>query len=115
MTLQQKTLKRYRDLFPGETLRETSSRTQIQITRVFRLFNGKTMKVAELEAFERIINHKISENPGQVRLNSKIEEASTILSNEELAKLSEYVARKISIKSLTKLYVSPTYTNAVTA
>ena len=115
MTLQQKTLKRYRELFPEETLRETSSRTKIQITRVFRLFNGKTMKVAELEAFELLINRKISENPGQARLNSTIEEASTILSSEELAKLSEYVARKISTKSLTKLYVRPTYINAATA
>lgn len=35
MSLQQKTIQRYRQLFPNEPLRETSARTGIQITRVF--------------------------------------------------------------------------------
>ena len=109
MTLQQKTLQRYRQLFPNETLRETSARTSIQITRVFRLFNGKKMKVAELEAFESILNQKQAENPSVCRLSHVVEEASTSLSNEELAKITEYVARRIAIQNLTKTHIKPEY------
>lgn len=63
MSLQSTTLSRYRQIFPQETLRETSARTGIQITRVFRLFGGKPMKVGELEAFDRAIKEKMAENP----------------------------------------------------
>lgn len=106
MTLQQKTLQRYRQLFPNETLRETSARTSIQITRVFRLFNGKTMKVVELEAFESIINKKIGETPCYGNFYKIIEEASVVLTNKELTNLTETIARKISLKTFSKFYQS---------
>ena len=109
MTLQQKTLHRYRQLFPHETLRETSARTSIQITRVFRLFNGKKMKVEELEAFVSILNQKKAENASVCRLSHVVEEASTSLSNEELAKMAEYVARRIAIQNLTKTHIKSEY------
>ena len=99
MTLQQKTLQRYRQLFPNQPLREISARTGIQITRVFRLFNGKIMKVGELEAFEKAISEKINEKPHAEILTNLIEEASTILSSEDLRKISEYVARKVSARN----------------
>jgi hypothetical protein len=99
MTLQQKTLHRYRQLFPNKPLREISACTGIQITRVFRLFNGKIMKVGELEAFEKAINEKINQNPQAKKLTNLIEEASAMLTNEELRNISDYVARKISAKN----------------
>jgi hypothetical protein len=104
MTLQQKTLQKYRQLFPNETLRETSARTSIQITRVFRLFSGKPMKVGELEAFESAISYRIAEKPAYAALSSTIETASTLLSDEELRKLAEYVQRKLTLKNYSKLY-----------
>ncbi len=115
MTLQQKTLQRYRQLFPNETLREISARTSIQITRVFRLYNGKTMKVGELEAFEKAINDKIAENPSFARLNSVVEEASCILTNEELSKVAEYITRKVSARAYSRLYVGSNYESAIIA
>jgi hypothetical protein len=99
MTLQQKTLHRYRQLFPTKPLREISASTGIQITRVFRLFNGKIMKVGELEAFEKAISEKINEKPHAEILTNLIEEASTILSSEDLRKIAEYVARKVSARN----------------
>ena len=98
MTLQQKTLHRYRQLFPNKPLREISACTGIQITRVFRLFNGKIMKVGELEAFEKAINEKVNLNPQVGNLTNLIEEASVILTSDELKKVAEYVARKVSAK-----------------
>jgi hypothetical protein len=112
MTLQSKTIQRYRLLFPQETLREISARTGIQITRVFRLFNGKPMKVGELEAFEKIINNKIAENPSFARLNYAVEEASTLLTNDELAKLANYLERKIVNKKYSRTYISSLFENA---
>lgn len=106
MTLQQKTLRRYRILFPSEPLRVTSARTGIQITRVFRLFNGKTMKVGELEAFEKVINEKMSQSPGLQNLQTIIEEASGILTNSELNKLTDYIARKVKARTYGRLYVT---------
>lgn len=115
MTLQEKTLQRYRLLFPNQPLREVSARTGIQITRVFRLFNGKVMKVGELEAFEKAINEKMAENPSFSKLSSLMDDASSMLTNEELTKLSEYVARKLSAKSFSRGYVKSNYESAIIA
>ncbi len=115
MTLQQKTLQRYRHLFPNETLRETSARTNIQITRVFRLFNGKTMKVLELEAFESIINKKIGENPCYENFCKMIEEASVVLTNQELNNIAETISRKISLKNYSRFHQSTELENKIIA
>lgn len=112
MSLQKKTLSRYRQYFPNETLRETSTRTGIQITRVFRLFNGKTMKVGELEAFESAVTMKIAENPSMTYLLSSIDEAGAILTNEELAKITEYVQRKVKCRSFARTYIRSDFNNA---
>lgn len=109
MSLQNKTIQRYRLFFPQETLREVSARTGIQITRVFRLFNGKTMKVGELEAFEKAINDKIAENPNFARLNHIIEEASSLLTNDELGRMADYFERKVTNKKYTRTYIRPLF------
>jgi septum formation inhibitor MinC len=100
MTLQQRTLTRYRQLFPNETLKQTAFRTQIQITRVFRLFNGKRMKVEELEAFNQAIHSKLNQSQVHFQLQDLMEEASTLLNHQELAALSEYIRRKNQLKKL---------------
>lgn len=115
MTLQEKTLQRYRLLFPNQPLREVSARTGIQITRVFRLFNGKVMKVGELEAFEQAINDKLAENPSFARLSNVVEDASALLTNEELIKLAEYIARKVSAKTFARGYIKSNYESAIIA
>jgi hypothetical protein len=112
MTLQKKTLSRYRQYFPNETLRETSARTGIQITRVFRLFGGKNMKVGELEAFEAAINIRIAENPSMSRLSEAVEAAGAILTNEELAKVTDYIQRKVKCRSFSRMYIRAEYNNA---
>jgi hypothetical protein len=112
MTLQNKTIQRYRLFFPNETLREVSARTGIQITRVFRLFNGKAMKVGELEAFERAINDKIAEHPHFSRLNHMVEEASSSLTNDELGKIADYLERKITNKKYSRTYIRPLFEDA---
>lgn len=105
MSLQKTTLQRYRQIFPQDTLREVSARTGIQITRVFRLFSGKTMKVGELEAFQTAITNKISSSPGSARFSSLVDEAIAVLCDEELKKLNDYMERKINTKTYARMHV----------
>jgi hypothetical protein len=115
MSLQSKTIERYRLFFPAETLREVSARTGIQITRVFRLFNGKPMKLGEFESFEKAITQKIAENPNYARLNYVLEEASSLLTNEELGKLADYVERKVANKKYVRTYIRAIFEDAIIA
>lgn len=112
MTLQKRTLERYRQFFPRDTLKETSLRTGIQITRVFRLFNGKTMKVAELEALEKAVNDKLRESPNHERLQEVLETASAVLTNEELGKIIEWIERKNVARTYARLYIRGPVHNA---
>lgn len=105
MNLQNRTLHRYRQMFPQETLKEISVRTGIQITRVFRLMNGKPMKVGELEAFENAVTSKIAENPSYGRLQTLIEESFSLLTNEELAKLADKFERTIMNRKYNRTYI----------
>lgn len=109
MSLQNKTINRYRLFYPNHTLREVSATTGIQITRVFRLFNGKPMKVGELEAFEKVITEKMSENPNFSRLNHAIEEASSLLTNDELGRVADYIERKVANKRYSRTYIRPLF------
>lgn len=115
MSLQSKTIQRYRHFFPQDTLREVSSRTGIQITRVFRLFNGKTMKVGELEAFENAVQNKIDENPAGSRLNNLLEESLGILTHDELKTLADYIERKVTSRKYSRTYISQNLENAIIA
>ena len=115
MSLQDKTIQRYRLFFPQETLRQISERTGIQITRVFRLLNGKPMKLGEFEAFEGAVQMKLNENRSFGRLNSLLEEASSLLTNDELSRLADYVERKIENKKYTRTYLQPLFDAAVIA
>lgn len=102
MSLQKRTINTYRQLFPNETLREISLKTGIQITRVFRLMNGKTMKVSELEAFDQLINQSLANSPSADRLSSLIHEVRVSFGPEELKKLINQLERKIHSANLYK-------------
>ncbi len=56
MDLQTRILKDYRALYPGRPLRVTADQTGIQLTRVFRIFNGSPMKLHEYECFHRLVH-----------------------------------------------------------
>lgn len=106
MNLEKKVLQRYRQFFPQDNLRETSERTGIQITRVFRLLNGKSMKVSEFEAFEKAIQSKLQQSSHFSQLTDVLEKASAVLTNSELEKLIEKVERKTMARSYGRFYIS---------
>ncbi len=115
MTLENKIIQRYRLHFPNETLREVSQKTGIQITRVFRLFNGKKMKVSELEAFEAVIQGKKFENQSFNRLNRIAEEASSLLTHDEMDKITDYIERKLTNKKFSRTYINYVFNDAIIA
>jgi hypothetical protein len=115
MSLQNKTIQRYRLIFPEETLREISLRTGIQITRVFRILNGKQMKLNEFEAFENVIKFKIAEKSHCSQLNRLIEDASSNLTNEEIGKIADYIERKIQNKKFSRTYIKPLFEDVIIA
>lgn len=61
-TLQNSIIKNYKTYFPNDTLKDISNKTNIQLTRVFRIFNGSEMKLCEYEKLEIVIDRKISAN-----------------------------------------------------
>jgi hypothetical protein len=115
MSLQNKTIQRYRTIFPNDTLREISERTGIQITRIFRLLNGKTMKIVEFEAIERAIETKINENPNFSRFNDLFEQASINLTNTEIGEIADYIERKIANKKYARTFIHSVFEDAILA
>jgi hypothetical protein len=106
MSLQSKTIHRYRQLFPKDSLREVSERTGIQITRVYRLFGGKPMKVKELEAFETAVSLKLAEQPYYTRMHEVLEKAAVILEANDLEKILNHIERKMLNRGYRQLYIN---------
>lgn len=98
MTKQEMIIQKYRDCYPNETMKMISNRTGIQLTRVFRILNGKPMKVSEFEVFEKAINEKSLYPEKTHHLNSLINEATTLLNESEILKIKYYMERKIQNK-----------------
>jgi hypothetical protein len=116
MNLQNKAIVRYRQLYPSDTLREISSRTGIQITRVHRLFHEqKQMKVDELEALERCIMDKFAESPNVFRLTEAVNLAAVVLADEELGKLVDYIERKNTARKYGRMCSNNNFESAIIA
>ena len=63
MNLQKNIIRRYKETYPQDKLKDISKKTSIQITRVFRLLNGAEMKVSELEAFMKTLAQSSEQTP----------------------------------------------------
>ena len=100
--IQEQILNEYKNKFPNDGLKEISLKTNIQLTRVFRLFNGSEMKLKEYEAFKNIIvDNKES------RFASLANTCELSLSQNKLNTLMAYM--KLAIKSHELLSSTPSY------
>ena len=88
---QKKLISTYRSIFPKETYKTTALRTQIQQTRLFRIFNGAEIKLSEFE----ILNQLIKE--------------SAHTSNSEFQKISEECSLELSLGNLNDLKMEMIY------
>ncbi|MFA5583405.1 MAG: hypothetical protein WDA09_04245 [Bacteriovoracaceae bacterium] len=94
-TLEKEVIRRYRQVFPHDTLKAISEKTGIQITRVFRIMNGKPMKVKELEVFENILKTQCGGNKSSTEIDRLTKVAVSILSIKDLEQIINLIERKI--------------------
>lgn len=102
-TLEKEVIRRYRQVFPKDTLKVISEKTGIQITRVFRIMNGKPMKVRELEVFERILNKECKESKNLTEIDRLVKIAASALSVRDLDQIIHFIDRKIKNAELKQL------------
>ncbi|MBT3979840.1 MAG: hypothetical protein HOE90_00725 [Bacteriovoracaceae bacterium] len=101
MNLQEKTIFDFRQVYPDLTLKEVSSITGLQVTRVFRLFRGAEMKLREYEALSEATTKK-GENQNSVE--SKFKKISSqcwkSLPCQTLEELTEELKDLLKIENL---------------
>lgn len=104
MDLQKTILSQYMLLNGKPTLKKISEDTGIQLTRVFRLFNGSTMKLSEYQVFSKRVKEKMGLTDG---LEAIAFECSLKLSPEAIKDLEVFLKRKIEIWKLTQVQKAP--------
>lgn len=92
MTLQQRTLRQYMQLRNQPALREISTETGIQQTRVFRLLNGSRMRLDEWEIFNTIVSNADSD------LEKLARDCLNELSIDQLSSLQTMMKQKLDWK-----------------
>ncbi len=79
------------------TLKKISADTGIQLTRVFRLFNGSTMKLSEFQIFQQ----KVKEQMGLTdTLEAIAFECSMKLNPQAIKEIEIYLNRKMALWNL---------------
>ena len=97
MNLQKTILGQYILLKGRPTLKEISTDTGIQITRVFRIFNGATMSLSEYQIFRQ----KVKEDMGLINLLESIAfDCSLKLNPGAIKEIEIYLSRKLEIWKL---------------
>ena len=76
------------------TLKKIADDTGIQLTRVFRLLNGSTMKLSEYQIFQQKVKEKmgLSDTLEQIAFDCSLK-----LSPEAIKDIEVYLKRKIQI------------------
>ena len=100
MDLQKTILNQYMLLNEKPTLKKISEDTGIQLTRVFRILNGSTMKLSEYQIFNKAVKEKMGLTDG---LEEVAFECSLRLSPEAIRDLEIYLKRKIQTWTLSQI------------
>lgn len=101
--LQETIIKRYHATYPSDTLKEISQKTGIQVTRVFRLFNGSEMKISEYEIFESVL----VENLKHQEFQNLTKNCFTTLSPNKLNYLTAFMLQSIKAVQMSSRSITP--------
>ena len=104
MDLQKTILNQYMLLNGKPTLKKISEDTGIQLTRVFRILNGSTMKLCEYQVFNKKVKEKMGLTEG---LEAIAFECSMRLSPEAIKDLEVFLKRKIETWKLAQINKLP--------
>lgn len=96
MNLQKKILQDYRAAFGHQTFREIARTTGIQQTRVFRIFNGSSMKLCEYEVFQQMVQFRQAKRP---RLFQLLKDCELRLKPEGLKEIEQLMDQKMRLWS----------------
>ncbi|MBT3235562.1 MAG: hypothetical protein HN353_06405 [Bdellovibrionales bacterium] len=96
-TLQQSLLKRYHSLFGDKTYRQIAHDSGIQLSRVYRIFNGSEMKIGEYQSLLEQMNGKSRD---QVRVISLTLQCMTQLSQKGQVELERLLQRRVYLSQL---------------
>lgn len=100
MDAQATILNQYMLLYGKPTLKKISEDTGIQLTRVFRLFNGSKMKLSEYQVFSKKVREKMGLTES---LEAIAFECSQKLSPDAIKELEIYLKRKIETWKLIQI------------
>ena len=89
--MQENILKSYQQQFPKNTFLQISKQTGIQITRIFRIFNGSEMKINEYFIFKDLLENSKGVDE---EFRNLFEFALTNFPVNSLEELKDYLDRK---------------------
>lgn len=93
LMLQEIILKKYEDVYGKKTLKFVSENTGIQISRVFRIMNGASMKLKEYEAFRSAVHR---EQGTRDNVQMLAERCADFLPKESLIEIEKMLSRKLA-------------------
>lgn len=103
MSLQKKIIEQYKSAYPGQSLGQISNTTGIQVTRVFRLFKGATMRLREYEAiYQAILKKQVTAASLDCEFLYTAQKAVSTLSSTTINDLSNRMNHLIRISSISK-------------
>jgi hypothetical protein len=111
MQSQETLLKRYKEVYPRDTFQNISDKSNIQITRVFRIFNGSEMKLKEYLSINELLKTKIDAK----QFIQKAKNCLETLSIDKVEILMNQMTHSLKIESLKLNISSNIYTNSVQA
>ena len=112
MNIQKTILDQYSLLFGKPTLKEIARDTGIQVTRVFRIFNGSEMKLCEYQIFQTRVKEKMGLTES---LEALAFDCSLKLSPSAIVELEMILKRKIEVWKLSQYQELPKNMNQKTA
>lgn len=100
MNLQENIITRYKKTFPKDTLKKTSNRTNLHLTRIFRIFNGFEMRISEYEAFETAIHNYNQSTTNPIHFINMANHCVDHLSESTLSKISDQMLYFIKMSAV---------------
>ena len=103
MSLQKRILVEYKSAYPQQSLFEISQTTGIQVTRVFRLFKGASMRLKEYESmYDAVLKQQSHATSIDCEFLQSAQKAIGILSPVIIDEMTQKIQHLIRVKNFNK-------------
>jgi uncharacterized protein YbcI len=93
---QQELILSFKKNYPNKTLKQVSELTGINLTRVFRIFNGNEMKISEFTIFNELVEKKTQKNFNS-QIIQDLNKLILRLPENQLGRLSQNIKYELSM------------------